>query len=240
MLNRLMVLLGLFLSLAATTSHAALLDWTDSTFTNGQQYRLVFVTSTTRTATSADIADYNAHVNSAAALNADLSGVTGSWAAIASTSSVDAIDNTATPTSTLNIPIYLVDSNLVASDYANLWSGSIAHAIDVDEEGNAVSAGVWTGSDTDGSVFPAYALGSQFVRFGVASRRNDGWISASDAVSSAERPIFGISQVQTHGATATVPEPTSLMLLSTVAGIGFVARRVRRRPTTSGSGVTRS
>ena len=43
----------------------------------GDQYRLVFVTSTTRDATSSDIADYNAFVNYAASLNTYLDAYAG-------------------------------------------------------------------------------------------------------------------------------------------------------------------
>lgn len=241
MLNRLMVLLGLFLSLAATTCHAALLDWTESTFTNGQKYRLVFVTSTTRRASSVDIADYNAHVTSAAALSGDLSGVTGSWSAIASTQLVDAIDNTQTPTTTSGIPVYLVDSTKVADDYASLWDGGIDAAINIEESGSvtfSVTSLVWTGSSTFGVV--STGLGEQDPMYGRRTNADSDWTSVGTTSAQFAGHLYAMSDVQTHASTATVPEPTSLMLLSTVAGIGFVTRRVRRRATASGSGVTHS
>ena len=73
----------------------------------GDQYRLVFVTSGTRDATSSNIADYNNFVNDAAHASTDLNtaltaaGFTPSainWTAIASTATTSAKVNTATQT----------------------------------------------------------------------------------------------------------------------------------------------
>ena len=58
----------------------------------GDQYRLVFVTSTTHQATSSDINSYNSIVD---ALGDTV--IESDWKVIGSTLTVDAIDNTATP-----------------------------------------------------------------------------------------------------------------------------------------------
>ena len=59
----------------------------------GDTYHLVFVTSTTRNATSTNIADYDAFVNNVADLasNAQLGDI--NWKVIGSTSSVDAVNH---------------------------------------------------------------------------------------------------------------------------------------------------
>lgn len=62
----------------------------------GDQYRLVFATSTTRDATSSNIADYNAFVTGVADSVPELLLLGTTWTAIASTASVDARDNTST------------------------------------------------------------------------------------------------------------------------------------------------
>src|SRR5215471_8873092 len=62
----------------------------------GDQYRLVFVTSTRRTATSSSIGDYNLFVTNAANTVPELAALGTTWTAIASTATVDARDNTLT------------------------------------------------------------------------------------------------------------------------------------------------
>ena len=63
----------------------------------GGSFRLLFVSSTKRDATSTDIADYNAHVQNAAAMgHADIQAHSGLFRALASTSSVSAVVNTET------------------------------------------------------------------------------------------------------------------------------------------------
>jgi hypothetical protein len=72
----------------------------------GGNYRLLFTSSTTRNAMSADIADYNAHVTAAANSNALLAGLGTTWSAIASTSTIDADFNTLTRVGTdADVPI---------------------------------------------------------------------------------------------------------------------------------------
>ena len=59
----------------------------------GDKYRLVFVTSNTRDATSADISDYNTFVTNTANLVPELLALETTWSVIGSTSTVDARDN---------------------------------------------------------------------------------------------------------------------------------------------------
>jgi hypothetical protein len=123
----------------------------------GDQYRFAFHTSATTTATSADIATYNAWVqglanaSTAYDIGAD-DGVT--WKVIGSTSAVDARDNTsANPTvDGSGHAIFLLDgSTVVANDYADLWDGEIQHVINLTEKGTEWAHWPWTGTKTDGT-----------------------------------------------------------------------------------------
>ncbi len=88
----------------------------------GDEYRLAFVTSGTRDATSSDIADYNTFVTNAANAVPALASLGTTWTAIGSTATVDARDNTNTVPSTVNggsvgVPIFLLnDTKLVDSN----------------------------------------------------------------------------------------------------------------------------
>lgn len=117
----------------------------------GDIYRLVFVTSTTRDATSTDITDYDAHVQDAAD-NATISIGVGSaigdidWLAIGTTDTVDAIDHINVGTA----PVYRLDGTKVAVNETDLFDGSILASININENEQTLTAFVWTGSNTDG------------------------------------------------------------------------------------------
>jgi hypothetical protein len=104
----------------------------------GDKYRLVFVTSGTRDAESADIADYNDFVNAQAALVTAAGFPTSGWTAMASTESVDARDNTGTnPSGGAGYPIYRVDGVRIADDYNDLWDGGrLAAPLSITQQGD--------------------------------------------------------------------------------------------------------
>lgn len=175
---------------AFTTSHAAVIGQlgvlqssangginpaTGVAWAAGDTYRLVFVTSTTTTATSTDIADYNAFVQGVANA-AGLGSVT--WRAVGSTATVAARDNTGTnPSSGTGVSIILMNgTTVIADNNADLWGGidvtlvgagppsgtgpltgdlAIDHArgIYLDENGNDLGADdrVFTGTLGDGT-----------------------------------------------------------------------------------------
>ena len=126
-------------------------DWSliPSGLSIGDQFRLLFVSSTTRNAESSDIADYDAHVQSAAvAGHADIRAYSAQFKALASTSSVDARDHT--KTTGTGVPIYYLDGAKVADDYGDFYDGRWATNQPRTEAGNVSSGGVWTGSDSAG------------------------------------------------------------------------------------------
>ena len=90
------LLLGIVvLGTGISSSNAAVMTQ-PSGLNNGDQYRLIFVTSTTRDATSTNIADYNNFVAGVAATVPALVGLGTTWTAVVSTPTVAAVTNTGT------------------------------------------------------------------------------------------------------------------------------------------------
>ena len=126
----------------------------------GDPFRLIFVTSTNRTASSSDIDDYNRFVIGAAGSgHADIVAYKDGFRALGSTGSVDARDNTAT-TGT-GVPIYWLNGNKVADDYADFYDNSWDDESGVRNEHGSAEADrdVWTGSDQSGAARTANHLG---------------------------------------------------------------------------------
>lgn len=98
----------------------------------GYHFRFVFVTDGIRDATSSNITDYNNFVT-AQANGATYNGTTMTWAAIASTPTVNAIDNVGQTQD----PVYSADGTQVTTTTttAGLWSGTILTPIDRDLTG---------------------------------------------------------------------------------------------------------
>ena len=129
-------------SVPAVTNNSALTNevlasWslTPAGLAVGDQFRLIFLSSTKRNALSTDIGDYNTFVQDrAAAGHADILAYSGGFGVIGCTAAVDARDNTAT-TGT-GVPIYWLDGAKVADDYADFYDGSWDDEVnDKDESG---------------------------------------------------------------------------------------------------------
>jgi len=149
----------------------------------GDTYRLAFVTSTARDATSTNIADYNTHVTLAANAIPALASLGTTWTAIGSTATVAARDNTDTVPSTvtggsLGVPIFLLNDTKLVDSNDDLWDGSIDVVLNRTELDTAIVAQVWTGTtqagvadsadfdqdgDTDGGDFLAWQIGFGIV-----------------------------------------------------------------------------
>ena len=141
----------------------------------GDQFRLLFVTNDKRDATSTDIADYNSFVQSAAAAgHAAIRGYSAGFRALASTESVDARDNTAT-TGT-GVPIYWLNSSILADDYSDLYDGSWANeSLRTNEWGTTTSSSVvWSGSTDDGRESAAIGCSGASTALGAAGCNGDG------------------------------------------------------------------
>ena len=134
-------------------------EFTPFGLTPGDTFRLLFLTSTSRDATSSDIADYNTHVQTAAAGHLFIQPYNSHFTALGSTPATDARDNTATTTTAddTGVPIYWLGGDKVADDYADFYDRSWDSGKVRDESGSLVSVPdgdtlwVWTGSNNDGT-----------------------------------------------------------------------------------------
>ena len=216
---------------ATTMASQAAVITMPSGLSHGDQYRIVFVTSTTIQATSSDISTYNAHVTAAAALNPDLAVIEGTveqtttWTAIGSTDSVNARDNTSTTGAGTGIGIYLLNDTAIATSYTDLWDGTIANLFNVDEQGDSgpyANSQVWTGTNGDGSTGND-PLGTATPEFGKTNLTGvNTWInrlSGSTWPNTDTYHLFAMSGI------LTVPEPSSTALL----GLGGLALMLRRK-----------
>ena len=167
----------------------------------GGGFRLLFVSSTTRTGDSTDIALYNDHVQAAAAVgHADIRAFADDFTVVGSTLAVNARANTLTQAADTDAPIYWVDASAprsaVADDYADFYDGTWDNPDGRTEAGAAISLvanPVATGSLTDGAT-AASALGgvNGFVAGWAVS---DSGVTTQGLDSTAEHPLLGLSPV---------------------------------------------
>ncbi len=198
----------------------------------GDQFRVAFVSSATRDARSADIADYDAFITGlAVAAGIDTYfGAPVTWRALGSTATVDAVDRL--PASFASPPLYRLDGGLLARSSGELWlDGHPRLPVTLTESGVDISGEfgggvVWTGTLRDGTAFEP--LGAGFVTFGVSAFSSPGWIQENDAPRGEPHHLYGYSSVLTVPSAAAVPEPAALTLvlagLATFAG-GAAVRR---------------
>lgn len=199
----------------------------------GDQYRLLFVTSTTRDASSANLGDYDLFVQNAVAAATgagelktvlDAEGLSPSWQAIGSTPSVDARDHTATIPGANELPIYLIDGSLFASSYVDLWSGTVRPVKpQISEKATLWNAAVWTGSLYDGTGVASpddVRLGQNSVRYGVSGYTSSRWMDQNTQFANATFSLYGISSPIT-----VVPEPETFAGLTGILLLAFAAWR---------------
>ena len=178
-------------------------DWSlkpDAVAADGR-FRLLFVSSTTRTADSTDIADYNAHVRTAAAAgHAAIQAFADDFTVVGSTLAVNARANTLTQAADTDAPIYWVDTSAarsaVADDYADFYDGTWDNPDGRTEAGAAISLvanPVATGSLTDGTAAAA-ALGG-VNGFAAGWAVSDSGVTTQSLDSTAAHPLLGLSPV---------------------------------------------
>jgi len=190
----------------------------------GDTFHLTFLTSTTTSAESDNIADYNAHVSDAANLATSVVADGGwTWKAIVSTPTVDAIENTGTTytVGSPGFPIYrvpwvggddVVHYPLIAEDYADLWDGSIATWLHRTESNPGGDTWSWqaTGTAWDGTA-SANPLGGagENVTYGENNSTGAAWIASGtyDKTATWFR-VYAISEP-----LEIIPEPATLALL---------------------------
>ena len=99
---------------------------------SGDEYRLMFVTSDRRNATSADIADYDAFVQSLADAAPEVGSWGLTWQAVVSTPTIDARDHIGSnPEVSAGVPIYRLNGTQIFDNYSHMWDDSLI----IDERG---------------------------------------------------------------------------------------------------------
>ena len=174
-------------------------DWAlkPSAVSAGGKFRLLFVTSTGRDASSSNIADYNRFVQDrAAAGHASIRPFRGGFRAVGSTGTVDARDNTCT-TGT-GVPIHWLNGSKAADNYGDFYDDSWDDETNPKNESGSARAAtdVWTGSSSDGTKV-GQSLGN-----GVTEIGSIGYAGVSRPLYSNHqvqdnqvKPLYGLSQV---------------------------------------------
>ena len=207
-----------------TTATEVPADWSlkPTAVTAGTQFRLLFLSSTKRTATATDIATYNTFIQTrAAAGHTDIRDYSAGFRAVGCTAAVDARDNTATTytTSDKGVPIYWLNGAKAADQYEDFYDGSW------DDEANDKNESGTNGPDTsqnnnrpvtgcshDGTELTTFgssrALGAAQVSVGRpnSSGSGRGPLFADALIESGfSRPMYGLSGVFQVAAAVVVP-----------------------------------
>ena len=210
----------------ATTATEVPANWSlkPTAVTVGTQFRLLFLSSAKRNASSTAIADYNTFIQGlAAAGHADIQAYSTGFRVVGCTAAVDARDNTSTTyTSTdKGVPIYWLNGAKAADQYEDFYDGSWDdEANDKNESGtngpdtSNTSNYPYTGCDHDGTEAvtggDSFALGTNLVDARVGrpnfSLSNVGPLNGQTNRSNFENsPLYGLSEVFQVAAGVVVP-----------------------------------
>ena len=213
------------LVILTTTSSASAAPITVPTDLNvGDSYRLAFVTSTTRTATSSNIANYNSFVSGVANTVTELAALGTTWTAIGSTKDDDARDNTGTnPNVSTGVPVYILDDRRIANDNAELWDCCLLsnYSLITQEDGTFREVTVWTGTMRGGTHWPGNSLGDDLPFFGLSTTGSSSWLTGGRYLPNTRRKaLYAMS-----GQLTVVPEPTTYTLALAALCLAMSRRR---------------
>ena len=200
----------------STVTNTVPADWSliPTGLSTGDKFRLLFLSSTKRTASSTDIADYNTFIQTrAAAGHTDIQDYSADFRAVGCTADTDARDNTKTTYTTTDkgVPIYWLNGAKAADQYEDFYDGSWDdEANDKNESGtdaHDTSQNVnwpWTGCDHDGTEAvtsgDSFALGTGLVdaRVGRPNFSLSGYgplNGQTNRSNSQDSPLYGLSEV---------------------------------------------
>ncbi len=205
----------------------------------GDQYRLIFVTSTTTTATDTSAAYYNTFVDNLAQSVPELASLGVTWKVLGNLNGADPQVNTGT-TGSDAIPTYRLDGTVFATSYPDLWDApsvpvlynELGQQVINTSNSPQVVGRVWTGMGEALSV-PNWSAGGYIGNGGAggstgAGRPDNayytyGWYSLANTQ---EQHLYAMSDVIT---VQQIPEPSALALLALgLLGLAFVAWRRRK------------
>ena len=210
------------------TANGGINPATGAAWKGGDTYRFAFITSGTTLATSTNIDDYNAFVQAQAAASTSFSNLgTATWKIIGATDTTDVFSNTGTTTSG-GESVFLLNNELFATNYADLWDGTAENRLDRDQNGDARPKdspiwtqwnAVWTGLNGDASTSGNPLGNNGDVRHGLMSAESNFWINrSSNSGSTYSLAVYALSAPLT-----IVPEPSTMILLGTGL-LGLLAR----------------
>ena len=203
----------------------------------GDRFRLLFKTSMSRDASSADIADYNTFVQQAAAGgHGEIQKYAALFRAVGCTSAVDARVNTDSESTDDDAKIFWLNGGRLADDYADFYDGtwdtrSIGN--ERDESGAAQSDNAfrtWTGCQNDGTAqgFGSLRIGQlgNTTSIWYGSSRGDGHspLSVNAGTGSTDYPFYAMSPVFVAQRASGVNDPFDLSSLDASSPAGFVFR----------------
>ena len=210
-------------------------DWSliPTGLTTGDQFRLIFLSSTKRDGSSTDIATYNTFIQTrAAAGHTDIQAYSDGFTVVGCTADVDARDNTGT--TGVGVPIYWLNGNKVADDYADFydedWDEEAVNKNELGENGrNTNNSGNYpiTGCDHDGTEYfsgtnRSLALGTDDVTGGRpnSTSSDHGPLSGAILDSTISRPMYGLSAVFEVAAVGANIDATGKPAITGTAEVG--------------------
>ena len=198
-----------------------------SGLSDGDQFRLLFLSSTKRDGSATDIATYNTFVQTrAAAGHTDIQAYSDGFTVVGCTEDVDARDNTGTTGA--GVPIHWLNGNKVADDYADFYDEDWdEEANDKNELGNngpnTNNSGNYplTGCDHDGTEDfspggTSLALGTDDVTGGRPNSSTSGHSPLSGAIldPTTNRPMYGLSAVFEVGTASSTDATLSALVVN--------------------------
>ena len=197
----------------------------------GGGFRLLFLTNDKRNARSGDISDYDNHIQRDITRNgsAEIKDYVELFRVLGSTRDVDARDHTGTTHTSADkgLPIWWVEGPRAADDYQDFYDGSWDHRdpgrrsdgdeFDFPSDFNVFTAGVWTGTRSNGTEAVSGSSGAGLGRSSVAAAL-PGQGSGDEllgTISSSADPnlwFYGLSFVLRAAAPTDTPYVTGVVL----------------------------